>query len=61
MSVREVAKEMGITANSYYVVESGKVYAWPKFRRDVAKVLGVPEHLLFEGSDLKEFNLKQVS
>lgn len=47
ISQAEFSRRLGIDASAVCRIELGEARPWPKFRRDAAAVLEVPEHVLF--------------
>jgi transcriptional regulator with XRE-family HTH domain len=47
LSVRELARRMNIDASLVSRAERGLIPTWPRFRRDAAIALGLPEPILF--------------
>lgn len=43
----ELARLVGVHPSLVSRAERGRLETWPKFRRDVAAALGVPEAILF--------------
>ncbi len=51
LSVRELARRMDLDPSLVSRAERGLIQTWPRFRRDAASALGLPEHVLFPTSD----------
>lgn len=49
ISQTELSRRVRIGAPNLSAIEHGKLAAWPKARRDLARVLRVPERKLFPG------------
>ncbi len=47
MSQTQLARQVEIASQNLSAIERGKLEAWPKVRKDLAKVLKVPESELF--------------
>ena len=47
ISQAELARRLKLHPSLVSRVERGRVESWPKFRRDAAEALGVPEAVLF--------------
>jgi len=49
ISVRELARRMDIDPSLVSRAEREMIPTWPRFRRDAAAALGIPESILFTG------------
>lgn len=47
LTIKELAEKMGISASLVNQIEKGTRRPYPKFRREAAQILGVPEDQLF--------------
>jgi putative transcriptional regulator len=47
ISQTQLARRVEIASQNLSAIERGKLEAWPKVRKDLAKVLNVPESELF--------------
>ena len=47
MSQTELGRRVRVASSNISAVENGRVAAWPRLRKAIAKVLGVPEKEIF--------------
>lgn len=47
MSQSELGRRVRVASSNISAIESGRVTAWPRLRKAIARVLGVPEAELF--------------
>jgi len=60
-SVSGIASALGITQPAYSQVELGHRQAWPRLKREVSRLLAVPENVLFdEGGALRPVELEKI-
>lgn len=48
MTQAQLAALLNVSSTSVSAVENGHVRAWPRFRREASRVLGIPEVALFQ-------------
>jgi len=49
LTVTEFARRVGVSPSLVCRIELGRASAYPKFRRLSAEVLGLPEHVVWQG------------
>ena len=47
MSQSELGRRVRVASSNISAIEAGRVTAWPRLRKAIARVLGVPEKELF--------------
>lgn len=51
MSQSELGRRVRVASSNISAIETGRVTAWPRLRKAIAKVIGVPEKELFPESN----------
>ncbi len=52
MTQSELGRRVHVASSNISAIETGRVTAWPRLRKAIAKVLGVPEKNLFPESNV---------